>query len=130
MAALLLIACLSLALIALAMRRALPIAFGAATAWPALQAMHDPLAACMIAIAMFGLCSTLIDQAALSHRAALRFSVRAVECGAGAIVAAYCAWTIARGFDGAGTMTSAPALIISAALLGGLITASRYRTAS
>ena|GEM_PF-3341214 len=42
---------------ALAMRRALPIASGAATAWLALQAMLDPLAACITGIAMFGLCS-------------------------------------------------------------------------
>lgn len=128
MAALLLIACLSLALMAFAVRRALPIAFGAATAWLALQAMHDPPAACMIGIVMLALCSTLLDHAALSHQAALRFSVRAVECGAGAIVAAFFSWTILRGFDGAETMNSAVLLALSAAMLGGLITASRYRT--
>lgn len=129
MAALLLIACLSLALMALIMRRALPIAFGTVPAWLALQAQHDPLAACMIGIAMLALCSTFLDHAALSHRASLRTSIRAVECIAGAVTAAFFAWTVARGFDSATTITSAAILIISAALLGGLITASRYRAA-
>lgn len=129
MAALLLIACLSLALMALAVRRALPIAIACLVFWATQQAGHDLLTARLAAAAMFAVCSMLFDRAAMSVQPIMRFSFRTIECFAGALVAAFFAWSFARAFRGA-EMTMQPALLgISAAMLGGLITASRYRTA-
>jgi hypothetical protein len=129
MAVLILIACLSLALMALAMRRALPIAAGATLGWIAFQTAYDPLAACVAGITMITVCSACLDNAALSHRTLVRLSVRILECIAGALVAVLFAWWIACGLDGAGTIASSALLLISAAILGGLITMSRYQEA-
>jgi len=76
---------------------------------------------------VFALCSVLFDRASMSAHGALRFSVRGLECFAGALVAVFFAWSFARSFGGAAAMTGPPIMMISAALLGGLITASRYR---
>ena len=127
MAALLLIACLSVALMALAVRRALPIAIASIVLWATQRAGHDLLTVCMAAAAVFTLCTMLFDRAAMSARVALRCSVRGLECFAGALVAVFFAWSFARSFGSAATMTGQPIMMISAALLGGLITASRYR---
>ncbi len=128
MVTLLLIACLSVALMGLAVRRALPIAIACLFFWATQQAGYDLLTACLAAAAMFAVSSMLFDRAAMSVHSIMRFSVRAVECAAGAIVAVFLASTVASGIDNATTMTSAAVLTISAALLGGLITALRYRT--
>lgn len=115
MAASILNACLSIALTALAVRRALPIAAGAAIGWIALQTAHDPLAACAAGVAVFAVCSACLDTAALWHRTLVRLSVRAAECLAGAFVAVFFAWTIARAF-GHATMVQPVLLLICAAL--------------
>lgn len=129
MAAPLLIACLSVALMALAMRRALPIAIACLVFWATQQAGYDLLTACMAAVAAFTLCSQLFDHASMSSHSALRFSVRGLECFAGATVAVFFVFSFARSFGGAKAMTGPPIMMISAALLGGIIVTSRYRMA-
>lgn len=127
MAALLLIACLSLALMALAVRRALPIAAACIAFWAAQAFVHDLLTAFLAGVAAFALYSVLFDRAAMSVHPIMRFSFRAIECFAGVAVAVFFAWSFARSFGGTAAMTGPPIMMISAALLGGLITTSRYR---
>jgi hypothetical protein len=129
MAALLLIACLSVALMALAVRRALPIAIACVVLWATQQAGYDPLTACLAAAAMFAVGSMVFDRAAMSEQIPVRLVIRGLECLAGAAVAVFFAWSIAHAFGSAETTTQPALLGISAAILGGLITASRYRTA-
>lgn len=129
MAAFILIACLSIALIALAVRRVLPIAITCFVFWNTQHAGNDLLTTCIAAAAVFALCTMLFDSAAMSAFAVLRFSVRGLEGLAGALVAVFFAWSFAHTFDVTEAMMRPALLAISAALLGGLITVSRYRMA-
>lgn len=127
MAALLLIACLSLALMALAVQRALPIAVACVVFWATQGFVHDVLTACLAGVAALALGSALFDRATMSSHAAVRFSVRGIECLAGAFAAVVFAWSFARAFGGSETVAQPAVLLISAAILGGLIVTSRYR---
>lgn len=129
MAALLLFACLSVALMALAVRRALPIAIACLVFWATEQAGYDLLTACLAAAATFAVYSMLFDCAAMSVQPIMRFSFRAIECFAGAAAAVFFAWSIAHAFGGAETMAQPALLLVTAALLGGIIVTSRYRRA-
>lgn len=128
MAALLLIAFLAFALIALAVRRALPIAAACAAGWIVHQTIHDPLTACAVALATLALSSTILDWVALSRRPFVRWLVRGAETAGGVLVAMFLAWSFARAFGGEHTILQMAFICLSAGILGCLTVFSRYRS--
>lgn len=127
MAVLILCAFLGSALVVLAVRRALPIAIAGTTGWAAHHTTHDPLTACAATLAALALSSVLFDRAALSENTLIRCMTRGVEIAGGIFLAALLAWSIAQVLDADQTLTQSALVSLSAAILGVLVVASRYR---